>query len=143
MKPILDGETLTFLKEHDLGVLSTIDRTGNIHGAVVYYIVGEGDKLYILTKSETQKAHNILAHNQLALTVYDANTLQTVQLNGEGEIEADQSIKAKVFMEIVKPRRYGNDSEELLPPVTTLHEGGYTIFRITPIEARFVDYKQR
>ena len=67
--PPLTEDGKDFLHSHHVGTLSSIDRTGNVHGAVVYYFVDAKDNIYILTKADTHKAHNILAHHQVALTV--------------------------------------------------------------------------
>lgn len=136
-----DEAALDFLRAHDIAVLSTVDRLGNVSGAVVYYIVDDDNHIYILTKGETQKAHNVFAHHQVALTVFEASKAQTAQLQGVGEIEADQAVKDRVFAQIVRPRPY--DGETHLPPVTTLHKGAYIILRITPTSIRFTDYKKR
>lgn len=132
---------LTFLKEHDIAVLSTADRDGNVHGAVVCYVVLEDDRIYIVTKSETRKAHDMFAHGQVALTVFDASSAQTVQLEGAAQLEGDRATKDRAYQAIVRPQPY--KGEVHLPPVTTLHEGGFVVFRITPTDMRFTDYKQR
>lgn len=135
---ITDDRALSFLKEHDLGVFSTVDRTGNVHGAVIYYLVDQSNFIYILTKSETSKSRNIYAHSQVALTVYEVDTLQTLQVQGIAEVETDQKVKDSVFSQIVKPRSYRG--ETYLPPVTKLHEGSFTVIRVRPTFMSFHDY---
>ena len=128
---------LKFLLERGVGILSTVDRTGNVHGATVYYTV-HNDYIYVLSKSGTRKAQNILAHNQVSLTVSDADTLQTLQLNGLAEVETNRTVKDYIFNEMVKPRSY--KGQELLPPVVKLEAGTYVIIRIAPISSNFSDY---
>ena len=62
---ITDKKADVFLKDHDLAVLSTVDRTGNVHGAVVYYLVDQNNLIYILTKSNTGKGRNVYAQVRL------------------------------------------------------------------------------
>ena len=130
---------LKFLLERGVGVLSTVDRTGNVHGATVYYTV-YNDYIYVLSKSDTHKTHNILAHNQVSLTVSDTDTLQTLQLNGLAEVETNRTVKDYIFNEMVKPRSH--KGRELLPPVVKLEAGAgaYVIIRIAPISSNFSDY---
>ena len=128
---------LKFLLERGVGILSTVDRTGNVHGATVYYTV-HNDYIYVLSKSGTRKAQNILAHNQVSLTVSDADTLQTLQLNGLAEVETNRTVKDYIFNEMVKPRSY--KGQERLPPVVKLEAGTYVIIRIAPISSNFSDY---
>jgi len=133
-------EGLTFLKEHDLAVLSTVDRTGSVHGAVIYYLVDQSNLVYLLTKSETGKGRNVYAHSQVALTVHEPGTMQTLQLQGIAEVETDQTIKDKVFTAIVKPRPYRSKME--LPPVAKLHEGAFMVIRISPTFMSYHDYSK-
>jgi general stress protein 26 len=135
----IDQKAMHFLRSHDIGVLSTISRTGGLHGAVVYYLLDNNGLIYVLTKSETHKAHNTFANPQVALTAYNEDKMQTVQVQGTAEIEADQSIKDHVFANLVKPRQYG--TEKRLPPVTQLKEGSFMAIKITPTEAIYTDFK--
>lgn len=134
----ISNEGLTFLKTHDLAVLSTVDRTGNIQGAMVYYLVDQNNLIYILTKSGTSKGRNIFAHSQVALTVYEPGAQQTLQLQGTAEVETNQTTKDKVFSQFVQPRSYRGKME--MPPVTKLHEGEFMVIRISPTLIKFTDY---
>jgi general stress protein 26 len=133
-----DNKALNFLKEHDLGVLSTVDRTGNVHGAVIYYIVDPSNFIYILTKSGTGKGRNVYAHSQVALTVHEVGTMQTLQVQGMASVETNQEIKRDVFNQVVKPRPYRGKNQ--LPPVTKLKEGSFMVIRINPTVLSFHDY---
>lgn len=133
-----DKEAFDFLKANDLGVLSTIDRTGNVHGAVVYYAVDQYNSIYILTKSGTGKGRNVYTHGQVALTVHEVGTMKTVQLHGIASIETDQKIKDTVFTRLTKPRLYQDKME--LPPVTKLQEGEFMVIKISPSFASYHNY---
>jgi len=133
-------DALNFLKEHDLATLSTVDRTGNVHGAIVYYLVDQENHIYILTKADSGKGRNVYAHSQVALTIHEAGTTKTVQLEGMAEIETDQTIKNNIFAQMIKLRPYRDGAQ--LPPVTKLHEGAYMVIRITPLDMKYHDYAQ-
>ncbi len=134
----LSAEAQQFLVTHDLGVLSTVDRTGTVQGAIVYYYVMPQNLVYILTKSGTGKGRNVYAHSQVALTVHEPGTLQTLQLQGMAQIETNQNTKNELFAQMIQPRVYKDGVHS--PPVTKLHEGSFTIIRITPTRAMFHDY---
>ncbi len=136
----ISEDALDFLKRQDLAVLSTVDRTGNVHGAVVYYVIGQNKLIYILTASDSGKGRNILVHGQVALTVYEPGTTQTVQLQGIAEAETDQATKDSILAKIVKPRPYVDAVQ--LPPVTKLHEGTFVVIRIAPTLVSFHDYSE-
>ncbi|HSX27758.1 MAG TPA: pyridoxamine 5'-phosphate oxidase family protein [Patescibacteria group bacterium] len=138
---MVDKDGIDFLKNHDLGVLSTIDRTGNVHGAIIYYVTDQNNFIYILTKSDTGKGRNILAHNQVALTIHEPGTQKTAQIQGIAEVEIGQKVKDEVFNLIVKARPYGGKLQ--LPPVTKLHEGFYMVIKIKPTLVKYNDYSQK
>ena len=127
-----------FLAGRDVGVLSTKSRNGHVYGATVYYITGPNSYVYFLTKSDTKKAHNILANPQVALTVFDAIELKTLQLQGTAHIETDLKIRQKVFDKMVRPRVYRGIKR--MPPVTDLHSGGFIAFRIEPDTITYTNY---
>lgn len=134
-------EGLEFVKDHDLAVLSTVDRTGIVNGAVVYYFMEQDNSIYILTRSESTKARGLLAHGQVALTIHEPGTLETAQLQGTAEVVTDQTMRNKVFDWVVKPRPYRGKME--LPPVTKLEHGGYMVVRITPTNIHYTDYSKK
>jgi hypothetical protein len=134
----VEPAALDFLKIHNLGVLSTIGRSGTVHGAAVYYYINEADQVCILTKASTQKARDMYTHQQIALTVYDADKEQTVQLSGLALVETDPVVRSVIFNELVKPRIYAG--QKRLPPVTTIHQDSYVALRITPTLAHFNNY---
>lgn len=138
--PFLDQSSLKFLKEHDVAVLSSVDRKGNVVAAVVYYIADQLNQIYIVTKTETHKANNILEHSQVALTIFDAGTAETLSIRGRAEFESDEKITAYVFSEIIKPRNYRGVKQ--LPPVVYMKKGAFTVLRITAQSGKYVDYKQ-
>ncbi len=132
---------IKFLKEHEVGVLSTVERTGAVHGATIYYFLDDQDRICMVTKAGTQKARDIFANQQVALTVFDASKAQTVQLSGLAAVVTDVETQQKIMNTLVRLRSY--EGEMRLPPVTTIHEEAFVAIRITPTSARFSDYKQR
>lgn len=138
--PSLDETGAAFLHKKHLGTLSSVDREGNVSGAVVYYFVDADHDIYILTKSDTHKAHNILANPQVALTVYDAKLRQTLQLHGMAEVVTNQDIKDFIFQQMTQPRTYEDRFD--LPPVTKLKSGAYVVICITPTTAHFHDFSK-
>lgn len=129
-----------FLHSHHIGTFSSVNRTGNVTGAVVYYFVNSDDNIYILTKTDTHKAHNIFAHHQISLTIYSAKRRQTLQIQGIAEVESDKDIKDFVFYELTRPRKY--DDGQDLPPVTKIKDGGFMVIRIKPTSATFHNYSE-
>ena len=135
-------DALTFLRTHDLGVLSTVGRNGSIHGTPMYYVLGEsGEYLYIVTKQATNKARNILAGGSVGFTVYDEEALQTLHIQANAELETDQVVKDQVYGEIVKPREYSGRAR--LPPVAHMIGGVYLVIRLSIVSTTFADYSAK
>jgi len=128
-----------FLTAHDTGVLSTLD-TGNqtVYGAVMHYLIHE-NRLYVLTKSDTLKAINMLSSPQVAFTIYDREATQTLQLTGCSFVVTDQNLKDAILALIVQPRKYNNEYQ--FPPVTKLREGSFMLFGIVPQWLRLLDFR--
>lgn len=136
----MDQVSRNFLQTHNVGVLSTIDRGGSPHGAVVYYVV-EQEKVYFLTKSETNKAKNIIAHPQVALTIFEDYTLQCLQLRGLAEAEHNEILVSRIFDVITRELQY--DDEKSTPPVTKILEGSYVVFKITITQANYQKFRSK
>jgi uncharacterized pyridoxamine 5'-phosphate oxidase family protein len=135
---VMDAVTLEFLRTHDIGVCATLGRDGVVHSAAVHYLIDETDSLYILTKSDTQKAHDVMYRHSVAMTFYDVEKLQTVQLQGGAYVESDPELKKRVFRAAMQPHRYGSISH--MPPVSALHDGAFMVIRVTPTTTRFSDF---
>jgi general stress protein 26 len=133
-------EAEQFLNSHEVAVISTIGRTGTVQGAVVYYYAPGDGRVYFITKAETDKAHNILYSGQVALTIFDEQNLQTLQLEGQAMIENDPDMKQTIFTQLIHSRNYGN--EKRMPPITQLHEGAFMVINITPTNSKFTDFKK-
>ncbi|MCA9332964.1 pyridoxamine 5'-phosphate oxidase family protein [Candidatus Saccharibacteria bacterium] len=134
----LDKEQRNFLNTHNSGVLSTIDRAGNVHGATIYY-VANSDTVYMLTKSDTEKARNVLVHPQVALTITEELAYQTLQLRGFAEVVNNNDKKNEVFNQILKFR---NELDQTtLPPVTKVQNGSYVVLKISFTEAKYYNFK--
>jgi uncharacterized pyridoxamine 5'-phosphate oxidase family protein len=129
-----------FLKHHDVCVLSTVNKAGDVSGATVYYVTDEENNMYILTKTGTEKSKNVLNHNQVALTIFETEIPKSLQLKGRASIVIDQNLKLVVFDQLSRMRRYG--AELNLPPVTKLKHGAYEVLRIVLESAKYVDYKK-
>jgi uncharacterized pyridoxamine 5'-phosphate oxidase family protein len=135
---IFSEESVKFLHSHQVAVLSTIARDSKPRGTVIYYFADANNNLYMLTKSETDKVHNILANPLVALTIFDAKKAQTLQISAKSEIEANPGVHDFVFRQLSKPRKYATKVD--LPPVDKLNKGGFIVFRFTPTSAVYNDY---
>lgn len=139
--PLFTSDEQAFLLNHDIMVLSTIDAEGQPAGNVVYYLVGENNYLYMITKSETGKLSNMRKNPNVAVTIFDTDNMQVLQMHATATIEKDNNSREAVFQQIVKPRLYGKDVS--WPPVTKIKDGSYVVVRITPSQVKLVNYKKK
>ncbi len=137
---LITNDALNFLKAHELGVLSTVERTGAISGAVVYYTM-LGDYPYFITKEDSKKADNILNNQHVAFTVFDEAQLQTAQLQGIVEQVHSDAHKIEILSAIVHSRNYADGSHT--PPILRLGSSGIQTYRIIPTKFNFIDYSKR
>jgi general stress protein 26 len=138
---INNADALAYIKSQDLAVVSTVSREGTVSGAVMYYLVDQDAHLYIMTKSETNKARGILSHGQLALTIHQQGSLKTAQISGIAQLETNQKVKDQVFSYFTKPRTYQEGKHA--PPVTKLKKGAFMIVKITPTSITYTDYSKQ
>lgn len=136
----ISPEVKDFMWAHEVATLSTIDDHGNVRGAAVYYFVSDDNKIYMVTKAGTEKARNITGNSQVALTVFDAEKLQIVQLQGLAEQETDLKLAQNIVKTIIKPRLLGK--KLLWPPITKILAGTYQVIRIDPSAVKFSDYSK-
>lgn len=134
------GESLHFLKSHELGVLSTVERTGALSGAAVYYTILD-DYPYFITKENSKKAENILNNQHVAFTVFDEAKLQTIQIQGIVEQIHSDEHKLEILTAIVHPRTYADGSHK--PPILRIGPDGIQTYRIVPTKFDFTDYSKR
>lgn len=130
-----------FLKQHPMGVLSTVSVDGNPWGAAIYYVADEDFNFYFVTRVETFKYQNLDKHPKAALTVADADSQTTVQATG-----IISKVPVKDYMDIVfnklakvRPR----DDLHWAPPIEKIHAGNYMPLYLTPTKLQYADYKQR
>jgi len=141
MANTLDQAAANFLREHDLAVLATSNNEGEVHGAVVYYLADQdSEEIYIISRTESTKANDIRVHRKVALTIYDAPAMETLQISGVADIVEDPERFDMVYHGLIHPRPY--QGEMLLPPVTALQQGDYILVRVVPVSAHHSSYKE-
>ncbi|MBP6962423.1 pyridoxamine 5'-phosphate oxidase family protein [Candidatus Saccharibacteria bacterium] len=133
------SEFLRLVTNQNSAVISTVDKYGNAHGAVVHYVFEDGN-FFIVTKAQTNKSKNITAHPQVALTIHAISSLKTAQILGNAEQEYDTNIKDRVYGSISEPKQYAEGNH--LPPITSLKKGDVVVYRITPTDIQYQDFSK-
>lgn len=136
----LNRQAMAFLKAHNLAVLSAIDPDGMVYGSLVYYLVTTDNMLYALAKETTGQVKPSLLHSQVALTTYDLDANQTVEVTGTGVVETASHIRDHILTTLIHLRTYYGNLR--IPPADQLRQWSYVVIRVVPTVARFVDQLQ-
>ncbi len=133
-----NNDALRLITRRKFGTLSTTNEHARPHGAAVYYIIDELHRIYILTKTETEKAKDIAKTGEAALTVFDESTDETLQIHCKAYIETNEKVRRYVFDELVRPRTYS--TKVSLPPVAWIRKGSFVVIRLEPVAIKYNDY---
>lgn len=139
---VLDHERRTrifdFLRENQVGILSTVDPNHNPHATVIYYGVEPDLSITFMTKSGTKKSDNIAHNNHVMLLVFEPNTQTTVQISGKAHKVKDITQTNKIFSDTLQAA--WDTSEDGVPPITRLAAGEYVAYNIEPKQVRMAVY---
>lgn len=119
-------------------VLSTLGENNEVHASVVHYITDKDENYYILTKSGTTKASNILRDNRVALTIHSTGSLRSLLIKGPATIEKDNSVSSVIYHSITSPKTYTEGKK--LPPITKIDKGDFVVYKITPTTSVLQDF---
>lgn len=130
-----------FLKQHQMGVLSTAGESGTAWGAAVYFVTDDDLNIYFVTRAGTFKYKNIKTNPFAALTVVDAEAQITVQLSGEvSQLPVGKYMD--VFFDKFAAMRPEGDYH-WAPPIDKVHEGNYMPLQLKPSHLQYADYGKR
>jgi len=129
----------TFLRQHPMGILSTIAANGTPWGSAIYYVADENFNFYFVTRAETFKYQNLDKIPLAALTVADSESQTTVQLTGKITKVPVQQYMDVFFDKFAKIRP--KDDYSWAPPLEKIHKGNYMPLCLTPTKLQFADYK--
>ena len=127
-----------FLQYHPTGVLTTVDPNGDPHGVVIYYTINKEFNVSFLTKTETKKYDNLMRNGHVMLVVFDQASQTVAQVIGKALEITDNYDANVVAAEILKISQ--KTSKGGTPPISKLHTGGYTAFKIVPDQIRIAFY---
>jgi len=85
-------QALRFLKSNHLAAVGTISKNGEPHVATLLYLMDDDFNFYFITHRYTRKCNNLEGNNKVGIAITsDANGPETVQIQGESEILANNS----------------------------------------------------
>jgi uncharacterized protein YhbP (UPF0306 family) len=133
-------QTVTFLRDHHLGVLSTVSPQQEAWGAAIYFTIDETLNFYFLTHVDTDKYRNIKNHPQAAITVFDDDSQTTVQSSGsisEVPLGDENNDAYRRLAEIHPP-----DAMHWTPPISKTENGEIILMKLTPAIVKYANFTE-
>ncbi len=130
-------DALAFLKRHRTGVLATAGHDNIPHASVVHYSPDDKFNIYFMTLKNTRKYKSIIAHPQVAFTIFTEDTPQTLQMEGMASdisFSEEAGSKKDELFEVL------NKNPLFYPPITKLDIDETAIIWIRPTWIRWADY---
>jgi general stress protein 26 len=128
----------SFLRQHHMGILSTVSTEGKPWGSAIYFVADEQFTFYFVTRAETYKFQNLEANPYVALTIADPDSQTTVQLAGKISPLPYEDYLDVVFRRMTKIRPAHD--HQWMPPIDKLRAGNYMPLVITPEKLQYADY---
>lgn len=151
-------EVFEFMQRNQLAVLSTLTEGSTPYGSAVLIIPKPDLTAIFASRSETHKIRDILANPMVSLTIYDADTLEILQMRGIAEVIMDahaiRDTMESLRKTVEKEKKHWMSHEDKVTgglhhvdvsrwsaPIAQMQEEGQSVYvRITPAWARFRRY---
>lgn len=130
-------EALSFLVNHDTGVLATISDAGEPRARLVYYTCDDAFNIYFITLKNTRKAADITANGKAAFVVSETEIPHTIQLEGT---VADLSDSATLDPLLVDFMRRLMSHNTFGIPITHFDTSEFIFCKLTPTWVRWGDF---
>jgi nitroimidazol reductase NimA-like FMN-containing flavoprotein (pyridoxamine 5'-phosphate oxidase superfamily) len=134
-------DLLGFLSKHYVATLATVKPDSSAHATTIYFHVDKDLNFYFLTRDMTTKFTNIKTHQHVALAITDAESLETVQVEGvAGEVDYTKTYADTVKEFVAKLNANGKSWEKI--PLNHIADGYYVFVQIKPTSIKWVDFKE-
>jgi general stress protein 26 len=140
MKQDIEGkrdDALSFLVNHDAGVLATLSPADETHARLVYYTCDDAFNVYFLTLRNTRKVSDLASNPQAAFVVSEIGELRTIQIEGIVEDLTESAIIDPLLTgfvhRLMSHTKYGI-------PLTRLDGSELKFYKLTPSWVRWGDF---
>jgi len=131
-------KVVTFLQKHPVGVLATIDESGNPHASTIYFSVDDDLHITFTTKHDTRKYQNIHRHDIVMLVVFEAESQTSVQVSGKATEVTDAQKQQEIYHGTLHAAQ--QTGEDMVPPIAKIPAGNYVGFEIQPENVVLSEY---
>lgn len=128
---------LSFLVNHDTGVLATVSSTGAPHARLVYYTCDDSFNIYFLTLRNTRKVSDIASNPKGSFVVSEDEIPRTIQVEGTITDLTDSAVNDPLVSDFVQRlmshTKYGI-------PLTHFDGSELVFYKLTPTWVRWGDF---
>jgi uncharacterized pyridoxamine 5'-phosphate oxidase family protein len=136
--PTQRSKIVTFLQEHPVGVLATVDSNGDPYATTLYFDVDSRMRVTFTTKQDTYKYKNIVKHGTVMLVVHEASKQIAVQIRGKAVELKDPAVQQAVYHATLRAAQ--KTGEDVVPPIAKIAAGPYAAFAIEVETVRLTEY---
>jgi general stress protein 26 len=140
MRPDAEGkreEALSFLVDHDTGVLATLSREGAARARLVYYTCDDAFNIYFLTLKATRKVADLATNPRAAFVVSETDIPRTIQIEGAVEDLTDTATVDPILDDFVH-RLMAHGKYGI--PLARFDASELKFYRLTPQWVRWGDF---
>ena len=130
-------EALSFLTDHNTGVLATVSREGAARARLVYYACDDAFQVYFMTFANTRKAADLAAHPHAAFVITETEVPRTLQVEGQVTDLSDQAGVDPVLSDLVHTLQ---SNTKFGAPLARFDPSALRFYRITPDWVRWGDF---
>jgi general stress protein 26 len=130
-------EALSFLVNHDAGVLATVSRDGQPGARIVYYTCDDFFNVYFMTLKTTRKVADLAANGRAAFVVADQEVPKSIQLEGNVADLTDTATVDPLLTDFVH-RLMAHEQYGI--PLSHLDASEIKFYKLTPSWIRWGDF---
>tara|TARA_B100001105_G_scaffold254255_1_gene249624 strand:+ start:958 stop:1422 length:465 start_codon:yes stop_codon:yes gene_type:complete len=128
----------TYINNHPLAVLSTVDEHGVPHGTTLYAGSDRHLNVYFMTKRNTAKYQNILYNPKVSLTFSGEDHQTTLQLTGTAT-EVSMPDRSAAAFQVLGGIRH--QSHDFRLPISKIEAGPYIVYEVVVDHAVLTEYE--
>lgn len=130
-------EALSFLVNHDAGVLATVSRESQPGARMVYYTCDDSFNVYFMTLKNTRKVSDLASNRRAAFVVADQEVPKTIQVEGDVSDLTDTATLDPLLSDFVK-RLSAHEPYGI--PLAHLDASEIRFYKLAPTWIRWDDF---
>lgn len=141
MHPDTEGlrdEALSFLVNHETGVIATISGEGKPRARLVYYTCDDAFNIFFITLDSTRKAADLAKNPVAAFVVSETDMPRTLQVEGPVQDLTDTETMNPMITDFIRSLTSNERKHGI--PIAHLDAATIKLYRLTPSWLRWGDF---